>query len=137
MRTGTLSFLGRGWDFPPTFVRGTGARTVADAADIAGSLAILLSTDVGERRMQPTYGCDLRRLMFEPVDATLQAYMRDLIRTAILYFEPRIILRDVVLEPKPEEGRIDIRVDFTIAGTNTRRNYVYPFYKVEGSEVRA
>jgi hypothetical protein len=132
----TPSFLGRGWDFPPTFVRGDGARTIADAADVASSLAILLSTDVGERRMQPTYGCDLKRLVFEPVDATLQAYMRDLIRTAILYFEPRVILHDVVLEPQPYEGRIDIRIDFTIAGTNTRRNFVYPFYKLEGTEVQ-
>jgi phage baseplate assembly protein W len=61
--------------------------------------------------------------------------MKDLIRTAILYFEPRIILEDVTLVPQLKEGRIDIHIDYIIARTNTRSNYVYPFYKQEGSEV--
>ena len=74
----------------------------SDEEDIRSSLRILLTTDVGERVMQPRYGCNLHRLVFEPLDTTLQAYMKDLIRTAILYFEPRIILNDVILTPEPE-----------------------------------
>lgn len=129
------SFLGTGWGFPPTFRRGTrGVDMTSDEDDIRSSLEILLSTEVGERVMQPRYGCNLDRLLFEPVDTTLQAYMKDLIRTAILYFESRIILDDVTLEPQPEEGRIDINIDYTIASTNTRNNLVYPFYVNEGIE---
>ena len=103
--------------------------------DIRSSLEILLSTSVGERVMQPRYGCNLHRLLFEPLDATLQAYMKDLIKTAILYFEPRIILDAVTLVPHEEEGRIDIEVSYIIAATNTRSNVVYPFYLDEGTEV--
>jgi phage baseplate assembly protein W len=130
------SFIGTGWSFPPTFQRG--ARSVHmldDETDIRSSLEILLGTEIGERVMQPKYGCNMFRLVFEPVDTTLQAYMKDLIRTAILYFEPRIILEDVTLVPQLKEGRIDIHIDYIIARTNTRSNYVYPFYKQEGSEV--
>jgi phage baseplate assembly protein W len=61
--------------------------------------------------------------------------MKDLIRTAILYFEPRVILDDVTFELVSAEGRIDLRVDYTIAKTNARNNFVYPFYLVEGSQV--
>ena len=130
------SFLGTGWDFPPTFDRSAGGvRMLSDQPDIRSSLEILLSTDVGERVMQPRYGCNLRRLLFEPLDLTLQAYMKDLIRTAILYFEPRIILDDVVLIPEPLEGRVLIEIHYTIAGTNTRNNFVYPFYLEEGTEL--
>lgn len=130
------SFLGTGWDFPPSFDRSAGSvRMLTDESDIRSSLEILLSTDVGERVMQPRYGCNLRRLLFEPLDLTLQAYMKDLIRTAILYFEPRIILDDVVLIPEPLEGRVVIEIHYTIAGTNTRNNFVYPFYLEEGTEV--
>jgi phage baseplate assembly protein W len=131
------SFLGTGWGFPPTFVRGLrGVETVSDEEDIRQSLAILLSTEVGERVMQPKYGCNLRRLLFEPLDLTLQAYMKDLIKTAILYFEPRIVLDDVTFELDSDAGRIDITIDYTVTTTNTRNNFVYPFYLSEGTQVK-
>lgn len=129
------SFLGTGWGFPPTFVRGRGVLMTTDEDDIRSSLEILLSTEIGERVMQPRYGCNLHRLVFEPLDLTLQAYVKDLIRTAILYFEPRIVLDDVTFELHAGEGRIDIQVDYTIAKTNTRNNFVYPFYLGEGTQV--
>jgi uncharacterized protein len=129
-------FLGTGWDFPPTFERGPdGVRMISDEDDIRSSLHILLSTTVGERRMQPKYGCNLQKLVFEPSDATLQAYIKDLVKTAILYFEPRIILNDLTLEASPLEGRIEIVITYTVAATNTRFNLVYPFYVAEGMEV--
>ena len=31
---------------------------------------------------------------------------------------------------------VDILVDYKIAATNTRRNFVYPFYLLEGTEVQ-
>ena len=130
------SFLGKGWGFPPTFNKSAhNIDMLSDESDIASSLEILLSTDVGERVMQPKYGCNLHRLLFEPVDIGLQAYIKDLIKTAILYFEPRIILIDVKLEPQPLEGRIDIVIDYRVATTNTRNNFVYPFYLEEGTEI--
>ena len=130
------SFLGTGWSFPPTFRRSTrSVEMLSDEYDIQSSLEILLSTRVGERVMQPKYGCNMEKLLFEPLDTTLQAYMKDLIRTAILYFEPRIILENVTLEPVVNEGRININIEFTIATTNTRNNFVYPFYLNEGTEI--
>ena len=129
-------FIGTGWSFPPTFRhQGREVELTSGAVDIDRSLQILLSTYVGERVMQPKYGCNLDRLLFEPIDTSLQAYMRDLIRTAILYFEPRILLDGVVLIPVPTEGRIDITLTYTVATTNTRYNYVYPFYLNEGVEL--
>lgn len=131
------SFLGTGWGFPPTFDPGLrGVVMISEEKDIRSSLEILLSTDIGERVMQPRYGCNMRRLVFEPLDTTLRAYMEDLIRTAILFFEPRILLDQVTLVPQNLEGRIDISIDYTVAATNTRSNYVYPYYLQEGTEVK-
>ncbi len=129
------SFLGTGWGFPPAFIEGAGVEMVSDEEDICQSLHILLSTEVGERVMQPEYGCNMDRLVFEPMDTSLQAYMQDLINTAILYFEPRVILNNVTFTPQVSEGRIDICLEYTIASTNTRHNYVYPFYQIEGTEI--
>jgi phage baseplate assembly protein W len=132
-----LSFLGTGWDFPPTFDGGPDTvRMVSDEDDIRSSLRILLTTTVGERRMQPRYGCNVYRMVFEPADATLQAYIKDMVKIAILYFEPRLILNDVTLEPDPLEGRLTLIIDYTIARTNTRFNFVFPFYLTDGTEIR-
>src|SRR5687768_18463138 len=109
---------------------------VSDEDDIRSSLRILLTTTVGERRMQPRYGCNVYRMVFEPADATLQAYIKDMVKIAILYFEPRIILNDVTLEPDPLEGRLTLIIDYTIARTNTRFNFVFPFYLTDGTEIR-
>ena len=130
------SFLGTGWSFPPTFrQRGRYLDLVSDEEDIQESLEILLSTRVGERVIQTRYGCNMDRLVFEPLDTALEAYMKDLIKTAILYFEPRIILEKVTLKTASNEGRIDVTITYTVATTNTRYNYVYPFYVNEGSAV--
>jgi len=132
----TDSFLGTGWSFPPTFSKAQkGVQMITEEEDIQSSLRILLGTRVGERIMQPKYGCNLERLLFEPLDTTLTAYMKDLIKTSILYFEPRIILRDIVLTPNQNEGMILITIIYTVAGTNTRSNFVYPFYLQEGTEL--
>ncbi len=127
------NFLGTGWGFPPTFgMAGRAVEMTSDVEDIKRSLEILLSTDLGERVMQPTYGCNLEKLLFEPVDQTLKTYMADLIKTAILYHEPRIDVNAVKLDKSNElEGVVDIEVEFTIRTTNSRYNFVFPFYTNE------
>jgi len=132
------SFLGTGWSFPPNFVKGlNGVEMISPEEAIRSSLEILLSTRIRERIMQPTYGCDLSKLLFEPIDTTLKAYIKDLIKDAILYHEPRIILNDVTLDTKKdEEGIVVITLDYTVTSTNTRYNYVYPFYLSEGTNIQ-
>lgn len=123
------SFFGRGWAFPPSFDKASNSVAMVEKeTDIRQSLEILLTTRVGERLLEPRYGCDLTRFLFEPIDTTLKTYMREIIRDAILYFEPRIKLKDIALHARPEEGRIDIEVDYLIPSVNSRTNLVFPFY---------
>ena len=131
------SFLGRGWGFPPEFNRATKAvNMLEDEADIKSSLEILLSTRLGERVMVPNYGCNLDELLFKPLTLTLKTFVIDLIKTAILYYEPRIDLNKIAIDPTDElEGVLLINLDYTIRATNSRKNMVYPFYKAEGNEL--
>lgn len=130
------AFLGRGWTFPPTFVKGGNMVDMLEAeADIKSALGIILSTTVGERVMQPEFGCNLDKLVFEPLDTTFSTFITEQIKIAILYFEPRITLDDVVYEADELNGKVDITVHFTINGTNTRSNIVYPYYFNEGTDV--
>ena len=133
MKTNT-SFLGTGWGFPPTFRKtDKGVEMIADAEDIRSSLGILLTTSIGERALQPDYGCELSKLVFEPLSTSLHAYISDLISDAILYHEPRIRPEKITLTTDPLQGAIMISVEFTILATNTRYNHVYPYYLTEGT----
>jgi uncharacterized protein len=128
-------FLGTGWGFPVTFGNQGRAVTVAKAEeDIHQSLEILLSTSVGERVLNPTFGWKRDALMFEPLSTSFGAYLTREIETAILFFEPRVDLNSINFESEPDqEGLVLIRVDYTIRTTNTRTNLVYPFYLTQAT----
>lgn len=132
------SFLGTGWSFPPSFDKDRGeTEMLRDVEDIQSSLHILLTTRLGERVMQPTYGCNLDELVFEALSSTFKSFIKDLIKTAILYHEPRIRLNKIELDDSRDlEGIILIVIDYTVRTTNTRFNYVFPYYKNEGTDIQ-
>lgn len=131
------SFLGRGWSFPPEFNReNRSVKMLENEDDIRSSLQILLTTRLGERIMVPEYGCNLDELMFNPLNLTLKTYVADLIKTAILYHEPRIDVKKISIDAADElNGVLMINIDYIIRSTNSRRNMVFPYYKEEGSEL--
>ena len=136
MSTIVNSFLGRGWSFPPTFNQQTGAvELVSDYEDIHESLNILLSTSLGERVMQPKYGCNLNDYLFEPLSSNMIGFIKDRVESAILIYEPRIIADkiDVTADSSFDliEGRFTISIEYTVPETNSRFNYVYDYYKNE------
>lgn len=130
-------FLGRGWSFPPTFMRDyTAVQMLEEEADIASSLEILLGTTPGERVLQPFYGCNLEELLFESLDTRLKTLMADKIESAILYHEPRIELESVKLNDDLElEGVVLIEIAYRVKSTNSRFNFVYPYYQQEGTDI--
>lgn len=132
-----LPFLGRGWSFPPAFSKHSSrVEMLEQEADIASSLEILLGTTPGERVMLADYGCNLQELLFENIDTTLTTLMVDKIRSAILYYEPRIDVESVRLDDRPDlEGVVLIHINYRVRATNSRFNFVFPFYKNEGTDI--
>jgi phage baseplate assembly protein W len=131
------SFLGQGWSFPPDFSRvDNSVQMVSDIHDIEESIRIILGTIPGERIMQPEFGCDLKRLVFEKIDSTLLASLDHLIYHALLNFEPRItFINTEVLETNAPDGILYIRINFKVIITNSRHNIVFPFYLLEGTNI--
>lgn len=131
------SFLGRGWSFPPTFSSDAGGiNMVSEEDDIKQSLEILLGTSLGERMMLPEFGCNLHQYLFESISTSKVHFLKELIRTAILKFEPRINLEEIVIDQSAYlDGIIRIELDYSIQTTNTRFNLVFPYYKVEGTNI--
>ncbi|SEG60892.1 hypothetical protein SAMN05421847_2936 [Halpernia humi] len=131
------SFLGIGWAFPPTFSKSAGTvETVSQEIDILQSLQILLSTQLKERILRSDFGCDLTPLLYENITVTLLTKMKDIIKTAILLYEPRIKLIDTDFTRTDElSGLINIEIIYQINATNSRKNYVFPYYLEEGTFV--
>lgn len=138
MSRDNADFLGRGWSFPPNFDADTqGVDMTERNDDIRKSLHILLTTSVGERVMLPKYGCNLEEWLFASLDTTTKTLIKDRIRTSILYFEPRIDVNRIEIDPGNElEGELLIEIDYTVRSTNSRFNFVFPFYRNEGTELR-
>ena len=127
------SFLGRGWSFPPSFDNASGeVQMLKGADDIQSSLQVLLSTRLGERVMQPLFGCNLDVMVFDLMDTTLKTEMKALIEKAILFFEPRINIEKIEIDSKDNlNGVVLIIINYIVRSTNTRGNLVYPFYLSE------
>jgi len=137
MEQGEKTFLGRGWNFPPSFDRINNANQMASGlTDIEESIWIILRTTPGERIMQPQFGCHINRVVFEQLSANLITEINHIIGHALLHFEPRIkFLHAEVSEVASPEGVIHIRIDYKVITTNTRHNIVYPFYLDEGTNI--
>ncbi len=132
------SFLGRGWRFPPTFdPRTKSSEMVEEGKDITQSLLIILSTIPGERIMNPKFGCDLMGTIFDSIDSLVINRIKDLVSAAVLNYEPRITLHEVIVNVlNAYEGKIEVELDYTIRKINIRTNIVYPFYIIEGTNVK-
>lgn len=128
-------FLGRGWAFPPTFHEGGAlVEMVEGEEDINQSLWILFSTSLNERVMNHGYGCGLSTLIFKDIDQELVNSVRGMVEDAVLRFEPRIDVQEVVVhQDESEWGLIHITLTYTVRATNNRYNLVYPFYLYEAS----
>lgn len=129
-----IPFIGTGWSFPPEFGK-NGVKMSSGAIDIEESLFILLSTKMGERFMNPDFGCDLSIMLFEPIDIDLEKRISDMIKKAILLYESRISVEDIVFDYQQEKGVVFIDIQYTIRTTNTRTNMVYPYYLTEGTNI--
>jgi uncharacterized protein len=130
-------FLGKGWSFPPTFIPALQTVEITEKVDdIQHSLQILLTTRTGERLMQPKYGCNMDAMVFESLSTSTKTIIKDKIKTAILYFEPRIDVTAISMDTTNElEGEILIEIEYIVRATNNRFNFVFPYYINEGTEL--
>lgn len=71
---------------------------------LKSSVLMLLITSRGERLMNPTYGTNLRRVIFEPNDDVIASTVQREIDEAVSQFEPRVALDS--LEVLRESARV-------------------------------
>ena len=128
-------FIGSGWAFP---LRADASGSVALARgqrEIEQAIRLVLATAPGERPMRPEFGCAIHDLVFAPVNEATAGRIRYEVRSSLDRWEPRIEVAEVnVLEDNDDDGVVLIDVRYSIRGTNSPRNLVFPFYTIPSSE---
>ena len=82
--------------------------------DVMQSLHNLIKTNIGERLYQPTFGCGLQTLLFEPITPQTENAIKDRIQTAIENFEPRAKLLEVITQGAPDENSYYVSITFMV-----------------------
>lgn len=128
------AFLGIGLGFPLA-IDDRGAITLVEhEQDIRQAIIIILGTNPGERVMRPDFGAGLKALVFEPVNTTTMALVQQRVEQALVSWEPRIDLEQVLVTSDTRlPNRLLISIDYRVRSSNTFYNLVYPFYLQEGA----
>ena len=68
----------------------------------------------GEKKFDPTFGGDVRRLLFEPITPTTTLKMEDAITRAIRNFESRALIERVAVLPDSNDNEYFVGIVFRI-----------------------
>lgn len=93
--------------------------TLRNETAIARSVRNLVSTHNGERFFQPELGCQVHRLLFEPIAPIVADQIKDEISSTITKYEPRVkLLKNAVsVKPDYEGNAYNVTVRYDIIGT--------------------
>lgn len=124
-------FIGAGWGFPLRTDATGGIALVTREREIVEAIHLILGTAPGERPMRPEFGCGIHEYVFAPADENTAGQVAFEVRASLERWEPRIEVRDVVVDFDAEEaGTLYIDIRYVIRGTNDPRNLVFPFYVI-------
>lgn len=124
----TTDILGRGVAYPVRVDARGGIRLSQAADKVQESIRIILDTQYGERVMRPTFGCNLRSLVFAPNNASTANLARHYVEEGLTLWEPRILLDEVTVQNDHGAERLLISVDYRLKSTYEPQNLVHPFY---------
>lgn len=124
----TNPYIGAGFAFPINLNVQGSLQLSGSTPNLEESIRIILGTRLGERVYRPNFGSRLSELVFEPMNTRVLLLIRLYVKEALEIWEPRIIVQDVVTEPDPIRGRVDIEIIYQVKDSLDLRSMVYPFY---------
>jgi len=89
-------------------------KVLENEESIKTSIKNLLFTDRGERFFNPTFGSDIKKMLFENFTASTEQVTKDLIKTAIKNFEPRVDVIDLKVLGNPDKNSMSLTLLFSV-----------------------
>ncbi|HTV91908.1 MAG TPA: GPW/gp25 family protein [Verrucomicrobiae bacterium] len=124
------SFYGQGFNYPVSLNTSHGILMSSDLTNIEQSIYIILGTQFGERVMRPTFGCNLKSLVFAPNNAQTAALAKQYVTDGLQAWEPRITVQSVTVTnvPNAANSQLSIAIQYVVKGSLAPQAMIYPFY---------
>jgi phage baseplate assembly protein W len=94
-------------------------KTYSTKDQIKSNLINLLLTDKGERIMNPEFGTDIRKSLFDNMTNSSADLLKLKIINSVNIFVPEIILGEVKVEPDFDYNTLNITINYRLAISNT------------------
>lgn len=102
-------------------------RPIKNEVAIKNSLRNLLSTKKGSKPFFPNYGTNLQNHLFNNINAFTKRSIQKEIEEAARFFEPRIMINNVVVDDDKNGSGVQVQVFFTIKNLNSKESLTLTF----------
>ena len=89
-----------------------------DAAAVKQSVKNIIMTNHFEKPFNPLFGGNVTAQLFELADNDIREDLKDDIEEALLAYEPRARVQDVVINYQPDVNSISVRIEFQVVNLN-------------------
>jgi phage baseplate assembly protein W len=118
MDAGTL--YGRSISFPPRLGPDGRIAWSIGTDNVRESIKVILLTEPGERVQLPSFGSNLRALLFEPNTVATRRLVQEYIDGALRIWEPRVALRNITVDASPDDATTAIAtIEYELVATQT------------------
>ena len=94
-------------------------KTYSTKDQIKSNLVNLLLNDKGERIMNPEFGADIRKSLFDNITDSSIELLKLKIIDAISIFIPEVILGEISVVPDIDYNTLDVTINYRLAISNT------------------
>jgi len=85
---------------------------------IARSVKNIVFTVPGEKFFNPRFGSRITQLLFENIDSITALSIQDEIESSIRQYEPRVDLKEVNVNARPDDNAFDVKIVYDIIGAD-------------------
>jgi phage baseplate assembly protein W len=85
---------------------------------IKSNLINLLLTSKGERVMNPNFGCDLKKFLFEGITDNNVGTLRNDILSSVSLYIPEITITNITLSPNIDNNLVGLTIDYRLNISN-------------------
>jgi len=93
--------------------------TYTTKEQIKSNLVNLLLTDIGERVMNPNFGCNLKRYLFENINDVNSEKIKNAVLSSVGYYVPEVTITSIAVTPNTDYNSIDVSVGYVLNISNT------------------
>lgn len=102
-------------------------KTYSTQDQVKSNLINLLLTYKGERILNPQFGADLPRLLFEPITNELIKKIQDQIITNVNIYIPEIILTNIEITPDIDHNTLYVMVEYQLKISGNKDKIIIDF----------